>query len=270
MDKNETIDKLEAFIDNFLNEMKQKHKDNSAIQDKLEHIGKVAKLTQLLCPEDRLAKVAAKYHDIGRFPQLELLGSFNDGKILHHYLGEDFIARALYKGELEPSKELDAIRQTVSYHARMKYMPYQAEIPEDVVSIVDAVGRADDIENGCIGAVGYVEREAKTDVKGYVKNNPEADQSKVSAEVWEFFKRGEKFDKMKYCKTYADYTLFASVLAITALKGKDRALAIKAMELPCKGSQLEGQERGTYASALEGYKDLFSKLVEPEKSRRSI
>ena len=263
----ENIDKLEIFIDNYLQEMHEKYNDNPAVQDKLEHIARVTILTEKLCPDNRLAKVSAKFHDIGRFSQIELLGSFNDAKILHHYLGEDFIARALYQGKLEPSQELEAIRLAVSYHARMKFMPYKSEIPQQTIDIVDSVGRADDIENGCIGAVSYLEREALTDAKGYIKENPESDQTKVSAEVWDFFKKGEKFDKMKFCKTYADYTLFAAVLAITSLKGKDRALAKHALELPCKGSSIDGQERRQYTSALEGYKDIFSKLIEPEKAK---
>lgn len=262
----ENIDNLEMFIDNYLKEMHEKYKDNSAVQDKLEHIARVTILTEKLCPENRLAKIAAKYHDIGRFSQMDILGAFNDGKILHHYLGEDFIARALYQGKIEASQELETIRLAISYHARIKFMPYKSEIPQQAINIVDAVGRADDIENGCIGAVGYIEREAVTDAKGYRKENPEVDQTRVSPEVWEFFQKGEKFDKMKFCKTYADYTLFAAVLAITSLKGKDRALAKHALGLPCKGSSLEEQERTQYASALEGYKDIFSRLIEPEKA----
>ena len=74
---------------------------------------------------------------------------------------------------------------------------------------------------------------------------------------------------MKFCKTYADYTLFAAVLAIISLKGKDRALAKYALELPCKGSYIEGQERKEYASALEGYKDIFLRLIEPEKAMKA-
>lgn len=264
-----TIDKLEEFIDAYLEKMHEKYKENTAVQEKLEHIARVKVLTEKLCPDDRLAKVAAKYHDIGRFPQMELLGSFNDGRVLHHYLGEDFIARALYQGILEPSEELETIRLAVSYHARMNFMPYRAQVPEKTINIVDAVGRADNIENGCIGAVGYVEREALTDAKGYKKENPSADQTKVSTEVWEFYQKGEKFDKMKFCKTYADYTLFAAILAITSLKGKDRALAKHALKLPCKGSNIEGQERKQYASALEGYKDIFSRLIEPEKAMKA-
>lgn len=258
--KEETLDKLELFIDNYLKEIKNKYKDNQAVQDKLNHIARVTILTEKICGEDRLARIAAKFHDIGRFPQLELLGSFNDGKILHHYLGEDLVARALYKGELEPSKELDVIRLAISYHARMNTMPYKTEVPKQRLDIVDAVGRADDIENGCIGATGYLLREAEEDAKGYKKDNPDLDMKAVSPEVWEFFEKGEKFDKMKHCKTYADYTLFASVLAIQALKGKDRLIAKAAMDLQCNG----------YESALEGYKNIFSKLIQPEYSEKAF
>lgn len=258
--KEETLDKLELFIDNYLNEIKNKYKDNLAVQDKLNHIARVTILTEKIFGEDRLARIAAKFHDIGRFPQLELLGSFNDSKVLHHYLGEDLVARSIYKGELEPSKELDVIRLAISYHARMNTMPYKTEVPKRSLDIVDAVGRADDIENGCIGAIGYLLRETEEDAKGYKRDNPELDMKAVSPEVWEFFQKGEKFDKMKHCKTYADYTLFASVLAIQALKGKDRLIAKVAMNLQCNG----------YESALEGYKDIFSKLIQPEYSERAF
>lgn len=256
----ETLDQLEVFIDSYLAEMQKKYKDNPAVQDKLSHIARVTVLTEKICPQDRLARVAAKYHDIGRFSQIELLGSFNDGKVLHHYLGEDFVARALYKGELEPSEELDVIRLAISYHARMNAMPYKTELPKRSLDIVDAVGRADDIENGCIGATGYLIREAEEDAKGYKKDNPDLDMKTVSPEVWAFFEKGEKFDKMKYCRTYADYTLFASILAIQALKGKDRLVAKAAMDLECNG----------YESALDGYKDIFSKLIQSEYSERAF
>lgn len=261
----ERLEKLEGFIDEFLAQKQEQYGENFAICEKLEHIDRTTKLTEILCPDDRLAHITAKYHDIGRFPQFELLGAFNDGKVLHHYLGEDLITRALFRGNLEQSEELDIIRQAVSYHGRMKYMPYKTDIPERVNEIVDVISRVDDIDNGCIGAVGYLEREAYEDVKGYKEADPDADQTKVSEDVWEFFKKGEKFDKMKYCKTYADYTLFASVLAIVALKDKDRVLAVKALELPCKGSKIGDEERRTYDTALDGYKDIFSRLVDKEK-----
>ncbi len=38
---------------------------------------------------------------------------------------------------------------------------------------------------------------------------------------------------MKYCKTYADYVLFVNILAITALREKDRNIAKEALDFEC-------------------------------------
>lgn len=257
---NETLDKLEEFIDNYLKEMEEKYKTNNAAMDKIEHIKRTVILGKRISPNNRIAKIALKFHDIGRFEQLRLLGSFNDGALLHHNIGEDVITRAVFKGELEISEELNAIRQVVQYHGRQKFIPYKPELSDEVSELIDIVSRVDEIENGCIGATGYLLREAEEDAKGYKKENPELDMSKVSPEVWGFFSKGEKFDKMKYCKTYADYALFASVLAIQALKGKDREIAKAAMDLKCNG----------YESALEGYKNIFSKLIQLEYHKEAF
>jgi len=224
--------------------------------------------------EVRMTVLAAKMHDIGRFTQYELLGQFDDGKVLHHYLGEDFIARAIYQGKLEPSEELDALRTVAKYHGREKFFPFKENIPDGAKELVDIVGRVDGIENGCIGAVGYLVREAKTDAKSYKKNNPELDMKSVSPEVLEFFKKGEKFDKMKYCKTYADYTLFAAVLAIQALKGKDREIALDAMKnYKCIRTvkDKDGKEEVIeYENAIKGYEDIFGELINPKDKEIAI
>ena len=133
-------------------------------------------------------------------------------------------------------------------------MPYLTDLNNDVKEIIDIVSRIDGLENGCIGAIGYLERECEEDAKNYKKNNPDLDMKKVSPKVLEFYLKGEKFDKMKYCKTYADYVLFANILAITALRGKDRDIAKEALNLECFG----------YKTALDGYKDLFNKMIEPD------
>ncbi len=257
---NEVLDELEKFIDEYLKEMEKKYSDNKAAMDKISHIKNVVTLTKRMTNNDRMSIVAAKFHDLGRFKQLELLGSFNDGVLLHHNVGEDVITRAVFQGKLNISNELNAIRQVVQYHGRQKFIPYSPELSEGVQGLIDIVSRVDEIENGCIGATGYLEREAKEDAKGYKKDNPDLDMCKVSPEVWEFFSKGEKFDKLKFCKTYADYTLFASVLAIQALKGQDRDIAKMAMELKANG----------YKSALEGYKDIFSKLIEPKYNEKAF
>ena len=256
----EVLDELEAYIDAYLEEMAEKYKDNKAALDKLSHIKNVTSLAKIVSNDDRMAIIAAKFHDIGRFKQLELLGSFNDGILLHHYIGEDVVTRAVFNRQLSVSKELNAIRQVVQYHGRQAYIPYKPELAEGVIGLIDVISRVDGIENGCIGATGYLVREAETDAKGYRENNPDLDMKSVSPEVWEFYSKGQKFDKLKYCKTYADYTLFAAILAIEALKGKDRDVARIAMDIEANG----------YESALAGYKDIFSKLVAPEYADKAF
>ena len=249
-----TIRKLEKYIDDYIENMMNKYKSVPAIQDKINHINRTAILAEKIAPKNDLARVATKYHDIGRFLQYELLGKFDDALVSHHILGEDVIVRAVFRGDIKISPELDIIRSSIMYHGRMEYMPYLTELSNDVKEIVDIVSRIDGIENGCIGAIGYLERECKEDAKNYKKNNSNLDMKKVSPEVLEFYLKGKKFDKMKYCKTYADYVLFANILAITALRGEDRNIAKEALDLECFG----------YKNALEGYKDLFNKMIEPD------
>ena len=190
-------------------------------------------------------------------------------------MGEDFITRALYQGKLEYSPELDMIRSVVKYHGRAKFIPFKNEIPQEAMDLVDTIGRVDGIENGCIGAIGYLVREAQEDAKSYRANNPELDMKAISPDVLEFYKKGEKFDKMKYCKTYADYTLFAAVLAITALKGQDRNLALDAMQnyqctRPIYNENGDIVSEKQYDSAIEGYDDIFSILLDPKDKKMCI
>ena len=92
----DTLNKLEEFIDNYIKEVKEKYKTNKAAMDKVEHIERTVLLTKRITSNDRMSIIAAKYHDIGRFAQLELLGSFNDSVLLHHNIGEDVITRAVF------------------------------------------------------------------------------------------------------------------------------------------------------------------------------
>ena len=257
---NKVLDELEEYIDKYLSEMAEKYKDNKAVMDKIQHIKNVVTLTKRISPDNRMARIAAKFHDIGRFEQLRLIGSFNDGVLLHHNIGEDVITRAVFKKELDISDELNAIRQVVQYHGRQRFIPYKPNLDDGVVDLIDIISRVDEIENGCIGATGYLIREATEDAKGYRKEHPELDMKSVSPEVWEFFSKGDKFDKLKYCKTYADYALFACVLAIKSLRGQDKQIAKLAMDLKCNG----------YESALDGYKDIFNKLIQPEYAKKAF
>lgn len=248
------IKELERFIDDYIENMRNKYKKISIIQDKINHIIRTVVLVEKIAPKNDLARVAIKYHDIGRFLQYELLGKFDDAIVSHHILGEDVIVRAVLKGDIKISPELDVIKSSIKYHGRIEYMTDLTELDEYAKEIVDIVSRVDGIENGCIGAIGYLERECKEDVKNYKQNNQELDMKSVSPEVLNFYLKGEKFDKMKYCKTYADYVLFANILAITALRGKDRNIAKEALNLECF----------EYKNAIDGYKELFKKMIDPK------
>ena len=150
-----------------------------------------------MAPGNDLVRVATKCHDIGRFLQYELLGKFDDAIVLHHTLGEDVVTRAAFKGKIKITPELDIIRSAIMFHGRIDYMPYLAELNAEIKEIVDIVSRVDGIENGCIGAIGYLERECKEDAKNYKKNNPDLDMKQVSPKVLKFYLKGEKFDKIK-------------------------------------------------------------------------
>lgn len=259
----QVLAQLDNFIDNYLKEQYKKYANlegKDTILDKIAHINRAALITRMIAPGNKIAEVAAKFHDIGRFPQYEILGGFRDDLILHHNLGEDLITRFLFQKKLRPSFELDVIRQSVMYHGRMQFIPFKkAPMDPEILETTEIVSRSDDLDNGCVGALGYLEREVLTDAKGYKANNPELDMTMVSPTVMEYFRRGEKFDKLKECKTYADYILFATVLAIQSLKGKDHEIAKKLMSIDCFG----------YDNALDGYRDLFNKYIEPTYAKEA-
>lgn len=259
----ETLNNLENFIDNYLKEQFEKYvglNGRDTILDKIEHINRTATITKMIAPDNKMAVVAAKFHDIGRFPQYEILGGFRDDLILHHNLGEDLITRFLFQKKLEPSFELDVIRQSIMYHGRMQFIPFKkSPMDPEILETTEIISRSDDLDNGCVGALGYLEREVLTDAKGYKANNPELDMKSVSPSVIVHYRKGEKFDKLKECKTYADYILFATVLAIQSLKGKDHDVAKKLMDIECYG----------YDNALDGYQDLFNKYVEPAYAKEA-
>ncbi len=258
-----TLDSLEKFIDDYLAQKKAQYKDSGDISiiQKLEHIDRTAKIAKLITNNNKMAVVAAKFHDIGRIPQYEILGAFRDDIILHHNLGEDFITRLLFKGILQPSPELDAIRQGAMYHGRTSFIPFkESPITKEAMEITEIISEVDDLDNGCIGALFYIEDEIVNDKKGYKAKNPDLDMKSVSPRVMEFYRRGEKFNKMTECYTYADYLLFAAILAIQSLKGKHKEIANQLMSWKLTDE---------IGNALEGYKKLFDKYIDPAFSKEA-
>ena len=257
----ENLENLNNFIDNYLNKKYDEYKNNNSnkkgqdtILRKIEHIRRTAKMASIITNDNKMAVVAAKFHDIGRIPQYEILGGFRDDLILHHNLGEDLITRMIFKGVLKPSQELDTIRQTAMYHGRIQFIPFiESPITKEATEVTEIISEVDDLDNGCVGALGYIENEILTDAKNYKKENPNLDMTSISPRVFEFYSKGEKFNKLTECKTYADYLVFASSLAIQSLKGKNSNLATYLLEMPCF----------EYESAIQGYKELFIKYINP-------
>lgn len=70
--------------------------------------------------------------------------------------------------------------------------------------------------------------------------------------------KGEKFDKTKYCKTYADYVLFAIILVINQLKGPYKSIAANALKM--SGTDSYGQ---SYMNSLDGYEAIINRRIEP-------
>ena len=248
------ISYLNNYIDNYIREQQKKYNGNKTMEDKISHILRCNMLTALIDKENDMALLGCKFHDIGRFLQYEKLGKFDDRYLSHNLFGEFFLQNEIKNGRLKTSYELDTVRLVSMYHGLEDLIPERTQLSQEVLECIRTVSVIDEIDNGCIAALGYLEHEVETDAKNFISSNPGLDMTTVSPEVFEYFVKGEKFDKSKYCKTYADYILFACLLAIKSLKGKHYKIAKTAMMQSCY----------IYDNALEGYRDLFNKFIEPK------
>ena len=201
-----------------------------------------------------MLKCLILYHDIGRISQYNIWERFADDKMLHHYLGVDFFESCVLQGEIPNSKYNSLIIATILYHGRLALLP-SGFVTDKERKYIEIVTTIDNLENGCLGAVGYLDREVEIDAKGY----GQVDQDLVSPDVLEYYKNIEKFDKMKYCKTYADYTLFAIVLALVQLKGEYKDIAVAAMSRPVTDSF-----GIAHANAIDGYKAIIDRRIESQ------
>lgn len=237
---------------------------SKALEDKRLHITNVVLLSQAIAraqhsPVDyEFLALCAEHHDDGRVNQYELLGKFLDSEILHNELSAQrfnrFLAQFLEQNHItEIDDSIRLFLDVMLYHGRMDV----ANLSDESRLYVEIITAADDFENAC-SCVSYLVREAETDAKGYIKEKPEANQKFVSNFVWEHFCMGEKFDKMKYCTTYAEYVLFAATLAMSCIK-KYGDIAKVALSQPGYG----------YSSISEGYKDVFFKTLHPEMAREA-
>lgn len=246
-----------------------------ALNDKRLHIENVVRFAQKIYEtypkkfkssiDNELLSLCAEHHDDGRVNQYELLGKFWDTEVSHNVLGlERFdkwlnnspAIKVICGGFILPlsQKETDEIkifRDVMLYHGRQHLCFNQQSLP-----YIELITAADDLENAA-ACVSYLIREVETDAKGYRQTNPEVDQRSVSDFVFHHFTAGEKFDKLKYCNTYAEYVLFAATLMTSCINKYSFA------------KELLLQPGYGYPSILAGYQDVFEKTLSPETAKAS-
>lgn len=244
---------LNDFIDDYVKEASSKYAGIVACSDKVSHIENVTSISEELSG-DEMTVLTAKWHDVGRFPQYDLLGNFNDRIISHHAVGANFIEQLIQQKKIPNSRELDLIRLVVMFHGKEGFIPSSWNISEEDVNLVRQISKIDNIENGCIGVLGYLQRERDEDAKGYVKDNPNLDMKSVSPEVWPLYFAAEGFDKNVYCHTYADYALFASTLLIKSLRSENHEFCKAILQKPWFD----------FPDGLTGYHEILKDMVANE------
>lgn len=221
---------------------------NIVLETKKSHIKNVLYFTEKIfdiLKDDNVNKellmLCAEHHDDGRVNQYELLGKFWDNNVSHNVLGLERIDRFLeFNDDIDKvSENIQIFKDVILYHGK-ENLCYN-EFSKPYINIVTA---ADNLENAT-ACVSYLVREIESDAKGYIQKNPNANQKEVSEYVFNHFLNGEKFDKVKYCHTYAEYVLFAATLMTNCIKKYDFA------------KQLLLQPGYGYNTILEGYKEVF-------------
>jgi len=198
--------------------------------------------------------LCAEHHDDGRVNQYELLGKFWDNKVSHNTLGiERLNAFLLTQNNPEIDKSLEILRDVMLYHGRM----WLTNLSKESLPYVEIVTAADDFENAC-SCVTYLLDEVKNDAKGYIAANPTTDQTQVSSYVFDHFKRGEKFDKSKYCTTYGEYIIFAATLATNCIR-KYSDIAKVALAQTYNGM-----------TVVENFHEIFKATLTPEMAEEAF
>ena len=200
-------------------------------------------------------RILAEHHDDGRVNQYELLGKFFDGKVSHNSLSiERFNAFLLKQERPQINESVEIMRDVMLYHGRI----HLAKLSASSRPYVEVISAADDFENAC-ACVTYLLDEVRTDAKGYVENDPARDQREVSDFVFEHFKAGEKFDKMKYCTTYGEYVLFAAMLATNCIRRYQDIAKVAIM-----------QRDETGKTILERYGEIFRATLKPDLAEKAF
>lgn len=232
-----------------------------ALDTKRLHIENVLRFTEKLfntmyssCEIDKeLLLFCAEHHDDGRVDQYRLLEKFCDTEVSHSSLGVDRFDKWVYNNSFVAplNQSVQIFRDVLLYHGRPQLCITEASKP-----YVYLITGADDLENAA-ACVSYLIREVESDAKGYCNEYPKANQHFVSDFVFEHFASGEKFDKIKYCKTYAEYVLFAATLMTSCIKKYNFA------------KELLLQPGYGYTSILDGYKYVFEHTLSNEMAKKA-
>lgn len=235
----------------------------AALQTKVAHIENVIGLAVSIANfkkeevDIELLKVLAEHHDDGRVNQYQLLGKFWDTEVSHFALGVERVNNFITQHEeVEVDKEIDLLRKVMEYHGRMRLLP--VETTEEERKYISIISDADTFENAT-SCISYLIREVREDAKGYKNENPEADQKMVTnPEIWNWYKNGIKFDKFKFCHTYADYILFAATLATNVIK-KYGDIAKECFSKAAYG----------FESRLDGFDKTFEECLNPQDAEKA-
>lgn len=252
--------------------LKAYHEDNrytdifnrEGLLGKMQHVENVIDTARAIARVQHLSvnfellAVMAEHHDDGRVNQFNLLGKFWDTEVSHNVLGADRLEKFIVANGLEVDDEVELLREVMLYHGR-QHLAYNLCSAARVY--IDIVTAADDFENAT-SCVSYLIREVETDAKGYNANKG-YDQRRLSPEheafILKCFEKGEKFDKVRICKTYADYVVFAATLATSCIK-KYGNIAKTALMQTGYG----------YKTILDGFHDVFTKTLEPDLANRVL
>lgn len=162
-----------------------------------------------------LMQICLQLHDIGRRKQFDIMGNFDDNMLDHHVLAVQMISEWFKINYDSQATELSADWQIVVdcclYHGNtaLSSLAHEWSVP-----YLNIVRTADQIENGCIGALQYLEYEKKCDIKGYIAADPMRDQSDCNPALFQYLADGQVFSKAALCHTYAEYFIYAATLAI--------------------------------------------------------
>lgn len=230
------------------------------IARKRTHVKMVVKYVSYFETEEmdhKLLMFCALHHDDGRGIQyIDQEGKLDDNKKSHAEYGAELFLDFVVKNGLEIDPEAQICLDVIRYHGYPGDLR-DLGISDESRKYVEAVRSADQLENA-VSAVSYLLINYRYDEKGYIANNPKADQTYVSEKVWEHFKKGEKFDKVKLCNTYAEYILFASTLATDVVK-KLGNVARDILYSPGYG----------YDTIMDGYKKIFEEVLSKEMAPKA-